>query len=60
MNTPNTPERFLVRVHTPSTFHEFVCEGTRAEAEERALNCACPDGESTQPFAILIKPITIH
>ncbi|WP_103035745.1 hypothetical protein [Castellaniella caeni] len=60
MSTPTAPTRFLVRVSTPLTFHEFIHEGSRAEAEERAINCACPDGESTQPFVVLIKPITIH
>lgn len=60
MNAPTTPARFLVRVSTPLTFHEFIHEGSRAEAEERALNCVCSNGESTQPFVVLIKPITIH
>lgn len=60
MSTPATSERYLVRVRTFTSFHEFIHEGSRAEAEERAINCACPDGESTQPFLVIIKPATIQ
>lgn len=60
MNTPTTPERFLVRVRTFTSFHEFIHEGSRAEAEERAIDCACPNGESAQPFLVIIKPVTIQ
>lgn len=56
-----TQERFLVRIHTSIAFHEFVHEGTREEAEERALDCVCPnDDDIVPPFVLFIQRITLH